>query len=109
MRVTVPTFLASRTNVATEGGPGCPPGTQCASYILFVPASNPSVGIFNPGGTGYTTPAPGPVSYEVNGRAYIPGGSGEPNCNPGSLFTPVTVTPGGGSPAATLSFTNCAP
>src|SRR5262249_21220789 len=40
---------ATATLTTAAGGP-CPPNTDCVSYTLSVPASNPSVGTFAPGG-----------------------------------------------------------
>ena len=41
--LTIPLFGDSTPTVATEAN-GCPTGTECASYVLVVPASNPKGG-----------------------------------------------------------------
>lgn len=116
VRVTVPLLGTSTQNVPTEITGGCAPGTKCAAYSLFVPASNPTVGTFSTSGTTYTTPATGDVLYRVNARAFLPGsGSTTPNdCSPSSLTTnldssgsPLKVTAGTFTTAQTLTFTGC--
>lgn len=108
VQVAIPLFEGSTPNIATEGGPGCPPKTGCATYTLIVPASNPMVGTFSPSGTVYASPAGGNVVYSVNAQAFLPDTTGTPNCVPSSLRTgPVTVNAGTITPAATLAFTGC--
>jgi hypothetical protein len=114
--VTVPVFPGSTAVVATEAGGSCPPGTSCAGYTLVVPARNPSIGVFAPGGTTYAAPAAGSALYSVSGRAFIPMSGGLPNCMPALLVTnldgmgmPLAALPGGNVTVATLGFTGCQP
>jgi hypothetical protein len=106
--VTVPVFANSTANVETSGTPSsgtCPTGTDCTSYTLLVPASNPAVGTFSASPpTSYSAPATGSVLYWVNAQAFVPmsatSNPGSPDCGPPSLpatldsTTQLTVTPG---------------
>ena len=112
--VTIPLLPGSTENVATEALPTCASGTKCASYSLYVPASNPMVGTFTTSGTVYATPVVGDVLYRVNARAFVPGSGGTANCSPSSLTTnldnvanPLKVTAGASVTAQTLAFTGC--
>jgi len=113
--VTIPLLPGSTENVATDALlPTCASGTKCASYSLFVPASNPMVGTFTTSGTVYATPVVGDVLYRVNARAFVPGSGGTANCSPPSLTTnldnvgnPLKVTAGASVTAQTLAFTGC--
>jgi hypothetical protein len=105
--VTIPLFDDSTPNVATEDDPGCPAGTQCAFYSLFVPASNPMVGTFDPAGTPYTDPATGSVLYTVEAQAFTSGG-GAAHCDPSTLTTSdVSVSGDTMTTAETFTFTGC--
>jgi hypothetical protein len=112
--VTIPLLPGSTENVATEALPTCASGTKCASYSLYVPASNPMVGTFTTSGTVYASPVVGDVLYRVNARAFVPGSGGTANCSPSSLTTnldntsnPLKVTAGASVTAQTLAFTGC--
>jgi hypothetical protein len=112
--VTIPLLPGSTENVATDALPTCASGTKCASYSLFVPASNPMVGTFTTSGTVYASPVVGDVLYRVNARAFVPGSGGTANCSPSSLTTnldnasnPLKVTAGASVTAQTLAFTGC--
>ena len=106
--VTIPLFGESTPTIATERGTSCPARTECAIYLLNVPASNPLVGTFSASGTPYAPPASGSAAYSVNAQAFIPSSAGTPNCTPSSLLTePVTVSAGTLTPAASLAFTGC--
>lgn len=106
---------AATDTLTTAPGSGCLLNTDCVSYTLGVPPSNPSIGAFNT--TGVQQPAPpakGSVNYTVDAQAFVPGGGGQVDCNPSDLQTsvtntntPLTVTAGTNSTAATLSFTSC--
>jgi hypothetical protein len=113
---TVPLFPSSTANLATEPGNGtltCPVNTNCASYTLKVPASNPQVGTFDSAGTTYTPPAMGEVQYAINARAFTLTDN-QPNCSPSSLLTEMqdgggnlTVMAGQTITAQMLDFTGC--
>jgi len=115
--VTIPlaSQSAATTNLTTATGANCPAKTDCASYTLSVPASNPSVGSFSSSGSQKPAPpASGPVNYTVDARAFVPGGGGTLDCNPSNLQmsstisnTNLTVTPGTSVTAATLTFSGC--
>lgn len=118
--VAVPVFRNSVPNIETSGTPtsgSCPTGTDCARYRLFVPASNPTVGIFSASPTTtYVAPVPGEVRYWVNAQAFVPmsatSHSGAPDCIPPSLpaafeaTTQLTVTPSADT-TQDFDFTSC--
>jgi len=74
--VTIPLFTGSISNFSTadttQTGGICPMGTNCADYILLVPASNPQYGVFSASPkTSYTAPAGGNVKYSVEGQTSV--------------------------------------
>jgi hypothetical protein len=112
--VTIPLLPGSTENTATEALLTCGTGTKCASYSLYVPASNPMVGTYTTSGTVYASPALGDVLYRVDARAFVPGSGGTTNCSPSSLTTnqdnqgnPLKATAGTFVTAQTLAFTGC--
>ncbi|MGD0921262.1 MAG: DUF4382 domain-containing protein [Terriglobia bacterium] len=112
--VTIPLLPGSTENVATDALLTCASGTKCASYSLYVPASNPVVGTFTTSGTIYAGPVVGDVLYHVNARAFVPGSGGTANCSPSSLTTdkdnqanPLKATAGTSVTAQALAFTGC--
>ena len=99
---------AATATVTTAASGLCPANTDCASQPLAVPASNPSIGTFTPGGTQTpNAPAPGSVTYTVDANAFVPGKAGLPDCSPSNMQTSLTVTPGTPATSATLAFTGC--
>jgi hypothetical protein len=77
--------------------------TSSNSYQLEVPAANPRVGAFVPGGiTTYQQDASSPPGYQVEVQS---------SCNPASVQTPssVTVVPGSSVTAPLLALTGCPP
>jgi hypothetical protein len=100
---------AATATLTTATDASCPANTDCASYTLAVPASNPSVGAFS--SSGNQTPAPpasGAVNYTVDAVAFVPGSGSTLDCSPSDLQTsPLAVTAGNSFPAATLAFTSC--
>lgn len=114
--VTVPLAQESAATATLGTAPGvlCPANTDCVNYTLVVPAANPSIGAFNPGGNQTPAPpAPGPVGYTVDASAFM-AGTNLADCSPSNLQTsmtdtnaPLTVTSGGTVTAATLAFTGC--
>lgn len=95
--------------VTTAASASCPANTDCASYTLAVPASNPSVGAFS--SSGNQTPAPpasGAVDYTVDAVAFVPGSGSTLDCSPSDMQTsPFAVTAGNSVAAATLVFKGC--
>jgi hypothetical protein len=71
---------------------GAPANANCASYTLVIPASNPSVGIFSPGGFSYSVPAIGEVLFSVDARAELPLSGGTPDCTPSEQNTAKDIT-----------------
>ncbi|HEV2425760.1 MAG TPA: DUF4382 domain-containing protein [Terriglobia bacterium] len=111
---TVPAFPASSPEVETEASSSCPAGTACATYALYVPASNPSVGTYSSSGTTYSVPQPGNVSYTVDAQAFVADGSNTPDCSPSDVDAtsdagggPLLATAGATVAVKTLSFSSC--
>jgi hypothetical protein len=100
---------AATATLTTATDASCPANTDCASYTLSVPASNPSVGAFSTSGN--QTPGPpatGAVNYTVDAIAFAPGSSSTLDCSPSDLETsPIAVTAGNSFSEATLKFTSC--
>jgi hypothetical protein len=112
--VTVPLAQQSEAT-ATVASVDCGGNADCASYQLFLPAGNPSIGNFNPVGNQQPgAPAGSPFNYTVDVQAFVPGSAGQSDCNPPDLQTNMTdsnttlsVTAGSPVNAATLGFTGC--
>lgn len=107
--VTIPLFTDSTPNVATQSDITCPANTDCTSYKLNVPASNPQVGTFSSASpTSYTPPAGGSVLYSVEARAFVPMSGGLSNCSPSDqTISGITVSAGNTTTITTFSFTGC--
>src|SRR5262249_9221279 len=74
--ITTPLAQQSTTalSLTTAAGVSCPSNTDCVSYSLGVPASNPSVGTFVPGGPQNPgVPAGGTVGFTIDANAFVPG------------------------------------
>lgn len=106
----IPLFGDSTDVVATEAN-GCPAGTFCADLMLIVPASNPSIGTFDAGGTVFSTPAAGDVLFLIEASASR---GGTAACSPSSKTTdmdsadqPLKVTGGATTTAKQIDFTGC--
>jgi hypothetical protein len=116
MLVTVPIFGVGTTlTVTTVSGATnapCPTGTDCVSYTLNVPGSNPRVGTYSSSGTNYTPPAANPAVYWVWAQGFDPTTPASTDCNPSSqpatfdTSTQITVNPGS-NPAHDVSFASC--
>ena len=115
--VTVPLAQqsASGLTLTTAAGTGCPSNSDCASYALFVPAANPSVGAFTSGPAQKPKPpTAGAVIYTVDAEAFVPSQAGQSDCSPSDLQTnmtssntALTVTAGASVTAATPPFSGC--
>lgn len=115
--VTIPLAGQSATmaNLTTAAGSTCPGKTDCAIYTLSVPALNPSVGSFVASASQRpTAPAASAVSYTTDAFAFTTDGTSTLECSPSELKanstttnTPLTVTSGMSSNAATLAFSGC--
>ena len=111
--VVVPPMGTSTAAIATAPG-ACPASTECANYMLFVPAGNPSIGTFDAGGTIYSTPGAAPNLYQVNVQAFLPGTGHEESCTPAhqtitndSTANPLAVVAGAATTAAPVFFSGC--
>jgi hypothetical protein len=106
---------ATMANLTTAAGSTCPTNTDCASYTLSIPALNPSVGAFVASASQKpAAPAAGPVIYTIDAFAFTTDATSTPDCSPAELKTnltstntPLTVTSGTSSTAATLAFVGC--
>ncbi|MFQ5816691.1 MAG: DUF4382 domain-containing protein [Terriglobia bacterium] len=114
VEVSIPLLGNSTPNVATASDATCPVNTNCATYTLLVPASNPSVGTFSSDGTTYAAPATGAVNYKVSARASVPSSGGLENCSPAELIATLdssggalAATPNATTTVETLDFTGC--
>lgn len=117
LMVTIPLAAqsAAAANLTTAAGASCPANTDCVTYTLSVPALNPSVGAFTTAGTQKpAAPAAGAVSYTLDASAFTTNGTSTPDCSPSELQTsstttntPLNVTAGASTSAATLAFTGC--
>lgn len=110
--VLITTPLAQQSDASatltTAASASCPANTDCASYTLAVPASNPSVGAFTSGDQTPAPPASGAVNYTVDAVAFVPGSGSTLDCSPSDLQTsPPAVTAGNTVAAATLAFKSC--
>jgi hypothetical protein len=111
---TVPAFPASVSEVETASSSACPTGTACATYTLYVPASNPSVGTYSSTGTTYSLPQPGNVPYTADAQAFGADGSNTPDCSPSDVNTssnagggPLQAEAGTAVSVKTLVFSGC--
>ncbi len=115
--VTIPLAAqsAATANLSTAAGASCTAKTDCATYTLSVPALNPSIGAFTAAATQKPAPpAAGAVSYTLDARAFTTDGTSTPDCSPSDLQTsstatntPLTVTAGANTSAATIAFSGC--
>ena len=102
--------ISDSTNCPT----GSPTGANCAQYTLVVPASNPSVGSFLPGGFTYSAPAAGDVLFTVDAQAAVPLSGGTFDCTPSEIMTstdinnqPLKVTAATPTNVARTDFAGC--
>lgn len=109
------TQSAATANLTTVAGASCPANTDCAAYTLSVPALNPSIGAFTAAASQKpAAPAAGAVTYTLDARAFATDGTSTPDCTPSGLQTsstttntPLMVTAGASTSAATLAFSGC--
>ena len=93
---------------------GAPANSNCATYTLVVPASNPSVGLFSSSGFTYSTPVTGDVLFTVDAHAAKPMSGGAPDCSPAEQMTskdatamPLKVLPATTTNVAEIDFSSC--
>lgn len=99
-------FSATLALSTASGGP-CATGTDCASYIMVLPAATSYVGTFSASGT---TLSLGLVaaSYTVDAITFVPSSGGTFDCAPSEVKS-AAILPIAGTTAtvAPLSFTAC--
>ncbi len=116
--VTIPAEGSSITNISVDSSTSCPVSapmhTNCASYTLIEPASNPSVGIFSAGKITYSAPASGDVLYSIRANAFVPLSGGTLDCIPpsetitlDSLGNPLKAVSGPPITPKEIDFTGC--
>jgi hypothetical protein len=128
LQITIPLQTIPATNttpevdstglVSVSANTSCPTGApakaNCAQYMLVVPASNPSVGIFSSSGFTYSTPATGDVLFTVDARAAVPLSGGTPDCTPSeqmvskdSTAAALKALPATTTTVAEIDFSSC--
>jgi len=102
--------ISSNTNCPA----GAPAAANCGSYILVVPGSNPSVGIYSASGFSYSAPSNGDVLFAVDAKAALPNSGGVADCMPSEMTTssdinnqPLKVVAGSPTSVARIDFTGC--
>jgi len=127
-QVTIPleTIAATNTNpeidstgvISISSNTNCPSGSpaiaNCGSYMLVVPGSNPSVGVFSSSGFSYAAPAAGDVLFTVDAAAALPNSGGVADCMPSEITTssdvnsqPLRVVAGSTTQVTRIDFTGC--
>ena len=108
----------STGTISVDSNTACPTGapanSNCATYTLVVPVSNPSVGLFSSSGFTYSTPATGDVLFTVDAQAAKPMSGGAPDCSPAEQMTskdatamPLKVLPATTTNVAEIDFSSC--
>jgi hypothetical protein len=94
--MTVPLAAQGTSSITvTTQASGCVGTTACANYSLQVPAANPNLGAFAATGTTYAQNTVAPVSYTVDGQAFVINSPATPNCTP--AVAQVSTVSGGGA------------
>jgi hypothetical protein len=95
--VTIPAENNSQPSVADislTSNVTCQINTNCATYTLNEPASNPSVGTLSAGKFTYSTPLAGNVPYTIRAKAFTPLSGGASDCSPSSITTTLDTNNG---------------
>lgn len=114
---TLPAVQSTGT-ISVDSATGCPTtapkNANCGSYMLVVPASNPSVALYSSSGLTYSTPATGDVLFTVDAQAAQPMSGGTPDCMPSEITTskdatamPLKALPATTTNVAEIDFTGC--
>jgi hypothetical protein len=113
--ITVPLAEQSSATatLATAAGT-CPANTDCVSYTLAVPGTNPAVGAFVSGNQNPTASGSASGDYTIDAAAFVPGSAGQSDCSNSPQQTsvtsgnaPLTVLPAGSATAHNLDFIGC--
>jgi hypothetical protein len=116
--VTIPGERGTSADILVKSDSDCPasaaPNFNCGHYVIAVPGSNPSVGIFQQGKISYRSPAAGPAQYSLRANSYMPYAVGAGVCIPSFLSAgadaqgrPIKLSPDGTATAQPLAFTAC--
>ncbi len=110
VNITIPTVQT----ISTTSGASCAANTDCASYTINVPGTNPNIATYSSGGFTYTQDTTGSVQYSVDALAFVPSSGGTADCTPPEQTTSnnssnasITVTPGSSVTVSTIAFTGC--
>lgn len=127
-QITIPLQTIPATNVSPEvdstssisvsTNTSCPTtaptDSNCGSYTLVVPASNPSVGLFSSSGFTYSIPSTGDVLFTVDAEAAVPLSGGKLDCMPSQQTTskdataqPLKALPATTTQVAEIDFSSC--
>lgn len=104
----------SATLSLATGTTGCPANTNCASYTASVPAMWPNIAAYSTGTMTFTQSTATPVTYAIEGQAFVQGSAGTQDCTPPVVAVTtltgggnINVTPGANLTVATMTFTGC--
>jgi len=108
--VTIPQAATSSAtlSLATAAGASCPPGTDCATYTVQVPAVAPYIGTFTATNQTYTQ-STGSSDFTLDALAFVPNSGSTADCTPAELKSPAPIPVKSGTPvnATPLVFTGC--
>ncbi|HWG19497.1 MAG TPA: DUF4382 domain-containing protein [Terracidiphilus sp.] len=96
--------LSVETAASTAHAP-CASGIDCAGYSMVVPSGAAYIGAWAAAGATLTL-STSPVSYVVDGQAFVQGSGGTADCTPSELQS-TAYTPTSTGPVQTLAFMQC--
>lgn len=105
-----PTSMQSSATLSLETAPStssntCPTGTDCTTYSMQVPSGGPYIGAWSSSGVSLSLSS-SPVSYVVDGMAFVPQSGGTADCNPSEMQA-TAYTSSSTGPVQTLAFVQC--
>lgn len=101
--MTIPLFADPTPKVIPTQSVACPLGTDCASYILTLPASISRARLFTT--PSYTTPTLGNAVLEA--QAFVPESGGLTDCIPSNMTENISLVAGTNFPVPLIFFTGC--
>jgi hypothetical protein len=97
--------VAVETAASTTQAPCADTKTDCVNYSLQVPSGAAYIGAWSSGGITVAASTT-PVSYIVDGQAFVQGSGGTADCNPSELQSQAYTATSTG-PVSTLAFVQC--